>query len=289
MPPYTTCIPARVAVSICGGRPCVRYTGHCSPGGQYDSMPEPGVGCLPDDTCIWRAGPKYGFGETTSVCEPGWRPKFAPTEVMKEQPVDMLFFADGLRRENQPTRAATMRVVAGLNLACLGVAETTADVVAERTLYVEGEWKLDTASGSKAPWMKWEGFRLDEQTLIPGTDFYDPTHTMCMCDADLDCTVARNWISLGRMWVEVALHQNYQTVGTPHTRHTPRAPPHATRRMHCHCRPPPPAACARLTLRRLHHLAANTIGVEGDMFERYTVSAPRRADHTARHCDADVL
>ena len=54
---------------------------------------------------------------------------------------------------------------------------------------------------STEPYLEWKDVSLDEGLVLPGADFEESTHHVCLCDLDTDCQAPANWHDLGALAV----------------------------------------------------------------------------------------
>ena len=215
-----------------GSYPCERYDGGCTP----DRYTEHGDrGCLGADMCAVAAGSKYGMPKGINVCIPQYHVNqitFQPTKMIKGQPSTFVFTSRG--DSNVPENGAIVRIVKGHNPGCMGVWDYTAPVAADSgKLTTQGGWRVrpesapmpDSCHGVGAcadslpyatePYLIWEDVMLDQGLVIASVDWEEPTHHVCLCDTDEDCSAAENWHDLGELKLEPAADKFAQML--PHS------------------------------------------------------------------------
>jgi hypothetical protein len=198
--------------------PCRRYDGSCD---LFEHFQFRDATCIGSDFCAADVGAKYGMKKRTAVCLPEYfvnQIAFTPREMTKSQPATFLFTQRG--DIELPKTHATVRIVKGDNIGCMGVWDSSTEIAADSgVLLTQGGWRVrplgyeqfrnvnsgDCSSGicyedlpyTTEPYLEWKDVTIDEGFNFPGTGFEESTHHVCLCDLDLDCLAPWNWHDLG--------------------------------------------------------------------------------------------
>ena len=171
-----------------------------------------------------RAGEKYGLPVGSTACQSKYdvdQITFRPSWIQKDVKTDMVFTAAG---NAEIPENAIVRIVLGFNPGCIGVADGSAQVIAENTLSRQGEERVReaplpnmfnnlprsqnydaTLHTTEVKYMHWRDLIIDGLLGMDTAPYEVTVGHVCMCDVLDGCDQPRSWNDLGRVDIDPAM------------------------------------------------------------------------------------
>ncbi|CAL6297728.1 unnamed protein product [Bathycoccus prasinos] len=216
--------------------PCKAYEGSCTPTSfSKTSRSDRHSDCSSGTFCAVGIGEKYGLPRGSNVCIPTYhynQIKVLVGKILTGVQTPLVFVERGTA--TLPARAS-VKILRGQRIGCMGAWDGTADVAASKTLVKQSGHSVRSSanyvhmrpfsdemhtnqSSIHQPYMEWNDFIADGRYRVPGFLYEDDRHQVCMCDLDAnDCNAPASWDDLGFVTIETESdYYETQRCGLPH-------------------------------------------------------------------------